>query len=234
MTCPNCRAGMTSVTLEGHYGRPVPIDYCESCQAFWFDGHESLQLSPASVLRLFRIVGDAGGRARAPLSNLAACPRCHRPLLVTHDQQRQSTFDYRRCPEEHGRLITFFNFLREKDFIRPMSSAQLDELRKNLQTVNCSNCGAPIDLATATVCAHCGSPLSILDVGQAEALVARLRGASDQARTVDPALPLNRERAKRDVEAAFGPLARQPGWYGTASSQGLVNAAIGAFTRWLQ
>jgi len=225
---------MTSVTLEGHYGRPVPIDYCESCQAFWFDGHESLQLSPASVLRLFRIVGDAGGRARAPLSNLAACPRCHRPLLVTHDQQRQSTFDYRRCPEEHGRLITFFNFLREKDFIRPMSSAQLDELRKNLQTVNCSNCGAPIDLATATVCAHCGSPLSILDVGQAEALVARLRGASDQARTVDPALPLNRERAKRDVEAAFAAFERQPGWYGTASSQGLVNAAIGAFTRWLQ
>ncbi|MSO49054.1 MAG: hypothetical protein EXQ49_04005 [Acidobacteria bacterium] len=34
MTCPNCRAGMTSLVLEGHHGRPVPIDYCEACQAF--------------------------------------------------------------------------------------------------------------------------------------------------------------------------------------------------------
>ncbi len=224
---------MTSLVLEGHYGRPVPIDYCEVCQAFWFDGHESLQLSPASVLRLFRMVGDAGGRARAPLSSTAACPRCRQPLVATHDLQRQSKFEYRRCPDEHGRLITFFNFLREKDFIRPMSAAQLDELRRNLQSVNCSNCGAPIDLAKATVCAHCGSPLSILDVGQAEALVARLKGASEQAGTVDPALPLNLERAKRDVEAAFAAFERDPGWYGTASSQGLVNAAIGAFTRWL-
>lgn len=224
---------MTSLVLEGHYGRPVPIDYCEACQAFWFDGHESLQLSPASVLRLFRMVGDAGGRARAPLSNLAACPRCHQPLVATHDQQRQSKFEYRRCPEEHGRLITFFNFLREKDFIRPMSAAQLEELRKNLQSVNCSNCGAPIDLATATVCAHCGSPLSILDVGQAEALVARLKGATEPSGTIDPALPLNLERSRREVEAAFAAFHRQPGWYGTASDQGLVNAAIGAFTRWL-
>ena len=224
---------MTALVLEGHYGRPVPIDYCEKCQAFWFDGHESLQLSPASVLRLFRMVGDAGGRARSALSNAAACPRCHQALLQTHDQQRQSRFEYRRCPEEHGRLITFFNFLREKDFIRPMSSAQLDELRKNLQSVNCSNCGAPIDLAKATVCAHCGSPLSILDVGQAEALVARLKGASEPAGGIDPALPLNLERAKRDVEAAFAAFERQPGWYGAASDQGLVNAAIGAFVRWL-
>ncbi len=52
-----------------------------------------------------------------------------------------------------------------------MSSAQLDELRKNLQSVNCSNCGAPIDLAKATVCSHCATPLSILDVGLVNATV---------------------------------------------------------------
>ncbi len=162
---------MTSLVLEGHYGRPVPIDSCEACQAVWFDRHESLQRSPASVLRLFRIMGDAGARARAFVSNLAACPRCRQPLVTTHDQQHQSTFEYRPCPEEHGRLITCVNVLREKDFIRPISATQLDELRKNPQSVNCSNCGPPIDLAWATVCAHCATPLSILDIGLVKATV---------------------------------------------------------------
>jgi len=233
MSCPNCRAAMTTITLEGHYGRPIAIDFCEPCQAFWFDGMESVQLAPTSVLRLFRIVGEAGGGVRAPFSRDAGCPRCHLPLLATHDQQRQSKFEYRRCPDGHGRLISFFNFLREKDFIRPLSAAQLAELRKNLASVNCSNCGAPVDLAKATVCAHCGSPLSILDVGQAEALVARLRGESTRPPGVDPALPLNLERAKREVETAFAAFRHEPGWYGTAASDGLVNAALGAFSRWL-
>lgn len=158
---------MTSVPLEGHYGRPVVIDFCPACQAFWFDGHESVQLSAASVLHVFRLVTGAGGAARAPLSNQAACPRCRAPLVLTRDQQRQSRFEYRRCVEGHGRLVTFINFLREKDFIRPMSPAQLAELRRHLQAVNCSNCGAPIDLANATACGHCASPLTMLDAATA-------------------------------------------------------------------
>jgi hypothetical protein len=152
---------MTTVTLEEHYGRPVAIDYCRSCQAFWFDGHESVQLSAGSVLRLFTIVGAAGGDARAPLPGQPACPRCGGTLVVTHDQQRQSRFEYRRCTAGHGRLVTFLNFLREKDFIRPMSKARLDELRRNLASVNCANCGAPIDLTRASACQHCGSPLTM-------------------------------------------------------------------------
>lgn len=234
MTCPNCRSEMTTLQLEGHYGRSVVIDYCAACQAFWFDGHESVQLSAASVLRLFRLVTEVGGDARGPVSAHASCPRCRVPLLETHDQQRQSRFEYRRCPTGHGRLVTFFNFLREKDFIRPMTAAQLAELRRNLQSVNCSNCGAPIDLARATVCDHCRSPLSILDVGQAEALVERLRGESVKKTSIDPALPMNLVRARRDVEAAFAAFEHEPGWYSAASSQGLVGAALAAFTRWLR
>ncbi len=233
MTCPNCGAEMTSLTLAGHYERQVVIDLCRSCQTFWFDGLESLQLEPASVLELFRIVGDAGGGVRAQFSAHARCPRCSGKLVKTFDQQRQSKFEYRRCPWDHGRLISFFNFLREKDFIRPLSAAQIEELRRNLRSINCSNCGAPVDLAKTTECAHCGSALSMLDVGQAEKLVAALRGESAKSRGVDPAWPMELERAKRDVTAAFGAFERDPDWYGTASSQGLVNAAIGAFSRWL-
>src|SRR5687768_4517701 len=119
MNCPNCRASMKALHLNGHYGRSVVIDLCHTCQAFWFDGLESLQLDPASVLELFRVVGEAGGGVRAPLSDSARCPRCDGQLVKTFDLQRQSRFEYWRCPGGHGRLTSFFNFLREKDFIRP-------------------------------------------------------------------------------------------------------------------
>ena len=223
---------MTTLNLDGHYGRSVVIDLCKACQAFWFDGLESLQLAPGSVLELFRMVGEAGGDARAPFSDDARCPRCNVQLVRTFDRLRQSKFEYRRCPGGHGRLTSFFNFLREKDFIRPLSDVQIEELRRNLRSVNCSNCGAPVDLAKGTACAHCQSPLSMLDVGQAETLVAALR-AKSAPRDVDPAMLLNLERAKRDVSVAFGAFERDPEWYTTASSAGLINAAIGAFSRWL-
>lgn len=218
MTCPNCRAEMRLLTLDGHYGRPVAIDLCPACQAFWFDGLESVQLDPASVLELFRVVGEAAGGGRAPLSDSARCPRCSVQLVRTFDQQRQSRFEYRRCPAGHGRLTSFFNFLKEKDFIKPLTAAQIEELRRNLRSVNCSNCGAPVDLAQGTACTHCASPLSMLDVGQAEALVAALQAKA----------------AGRDVPSMFGSFERDQAWYGTASSDGLVNATLIAFARWLR
>src|SRR5688572_24714542 len=175
MNCPNCRADMATLNLRGHYGRSVVIDLCRTCQAFWFDGLESLQLDPASVLELFRLVGETGGDVRPPLSETARCPRCELQLVKTFDHQRQSKFEYRRCPSDHGRLTSFFNFLREKAFIKPLSAAQIEELRRNLKSINCSNCGAPVDLAKGEACVHCGSPLSMLDVSQAEALVAALQ-----------------------------------------------------------
>lgn len=233
MACPNCRGEMTQLTLEGHYGNTVTIDMCQPCQAFWFDGMESLQLAPASVLELFRTVGEDAGTARAALSENARCPRCDLPLRRTRDQQRQSKFEYRRCPADHGRLTTFFNFLREKDFIRPLSEAQIEDLRNNLKAVNCSNCGAPVELATGAECSHCGSPLSMLDVKQAEKLVAALQARTAKRGDIDPALPLELERARRDVNIAFGAFERDPGFYGAASSAGLVNAALGAISRWL-
>lgn len=233
MTCPNCRGEMTAITVEAHYGKTLVIDLCEACQAFWFDGLESLQLQAASVLELFRRVGESVKQAHSPFSDHARCPRCDQQLVRTFDLQRQSRFEYRRCPAGHGRLTSFFNFLREKNFIKPLSAPQLAELRKNLRAVNCSNCGGPIDLASSETCSHCGSPLSILDVAQAEALVAALKQKAEKTGSVDPALPLNLERARREAASAFGEFERDPAWYGDASSAGLVNAALGAFSRWL-
>lgn len=223
---------MEALTLDGHMGRSVGIDVCHACQAFWFDGYESLQLSAASVLRLFRVIGDAGG-SRVPLSADAACPRCQRRLKPIRDQQRQTRFEYRGCPERHGRLISFFNFLREKNFIKPLSPAQIETLRKTVQSVNCSNCGAPVDLAKGTACAHCGSPLSMLDVGQAQVLIEQLQKAGHGPHAQVTSLPLDLERARRDVAAKFEAFEHDTAWLNRASTGGLVEAAIGAFVRWI-
>lgn len=223
---------MQAENLEGHLGASVTIDLCLACQVFWFDTRESLKLSPGSVLKLFRIIGEHALTARTPRTEKPVCPRCTTRLLLTHDQQRNTKFQYLRCPRDHGRLITFVDFLREKDFIRPLSTEQIEELRRNVQVVNCSNCGAQIDLAKTSSCAHCGSPLSMLDIKQAGALVAELR-KSETTQPIDPALPLQLERARREVEAAFASFERGPGWFGDVSHGGLLNAGLSSFARWL-
>src|SRR6188474_846047 len=140
MNCPSCRAAMHEQTLDGHLGRPVTIDICYQCQAFWFDARESLQLTPASTLVLFKAIGEHPGPGRTTAADAVRCPRCTSRLRVSHDMQRQTRFEYLSCPAGHGRFTTFFNFLREKDFIRPLTSQQIAELRRNVPSVNCSNC----------------------------------------------------------------------------------------------
>ena len=221
---------MQEQTLDGHVGRAVTIDVCLPCQSFWFDAHESMQLSPGGTLALFRLIGDHSGRRTFSNADLAKCPRCRARLRLTHDMQRMTRFAYLRCPNDHGRLTTFFDFLREKDFIRPLTAEQLRELRQNVQTVNCSNCGAPVDITHASACKHCGSPLSMLDMHQAEALVAQLQKAeAREHQPIDPALPFELLRARRQVEASF-PQDRGADWPGTD----LVDAGIQAVASWLK
>jgi len=189
MTCAACGAEMEAETFEGHLGPDVTVDFCRSCQMFWFDRYESLQLPPRSTLKVFKIIGDAAAAGRPSAWLKAACPRCGIRLLRTHDLQRNTPFEYWRCPKGHGRLISFYDFLREKDFIRPLSAAQIAELRKRIDSVNCSNCGAPVDLGRHTSCPHCGSPLSLLDLDRASQLIAQLQRADQPMAAPDAGPP---------------------------------------------
>jgi len=227
MECPGCGAPMTAHTFEAKLGRQVSIDLCLECQLFWFDRGESLQLSPASTLKLFRIIGDHGAKGRPPAPGEVLCPRCRGRLGLAHDRQRNTRFQYWRCPAGHGRLTSFFDFLREKDFIRPLSREQVEALRRSVDSVNCSNCGAPVDLARGSACGHCGSPLSMLDLEQTGRLVAQLREADRADKTVNPALPLELARARREVETAFASFQNEPEW--TLD----VGAGLSALARWL-
>jgi hypothetical protein len=229
---------MSAETLTGHLGTPVTIDICRGCQAFWFDQRESLQLAPRSTLVLFRLIGDqvAAGRPTSggPGEANAACPRCGMRLRPTQDRQRNTAFRYLRCPAGHGRFTTFYDFLREKDFIRPLTGDQIAELRRHLSTVNCSNCGAPIDLVRRTTCAHCGSALTMLDTTQAGDLIRQLQQADKTGQPVDPALPLALERARRDVTATFDAFERDPNWYSTVSTAGLIGAGLSVISKWIR
>jgi len=224
---------MEAETLPSRLAVPVIVDVCLPCQVIWFDGHESLQLSPAAVLQLFRVIGEHAAATPAPGPTAPVCPRCGLHLILTTDQQRNTRFHYRRCARGDGRLITFVDFLREKDFIRPLTPQQVEELRRNVQVINCSNCGAPIDLTTSSACAHCGSPISMLDMHQAGALVSALHEA-EQPHPVDPALPLRLEQARREVETAFASFDSQPEFFDDAARRGLVAAGLSSFARWLK
>jgi hypothetical protein len=208
---------MMSMTLDAHMGRSVTIDLCTGCQAFWFDKYESLQLSPNSTLKLMKFIGEHSVSSKAPFPQTLKCPRCEAQLLLTKDLQGSTRFSYWRCKSDHGRFTRFFEFLREKQFIRVLSPKEIVELRKNIQILNCSNCGAPIDLASGSACKHCGSPVSMLDMKQPQEMLNQLRGAAE----TQPAVPV-----QRPVDVSF-----------TSEefrlSHNLVEAGLTAFARWL-
>jgi Zn-finger nucleic acid-binding protein len=230
MICPGCGAAMTALTLDGHMGTQVEIDLCPVCQVIWFDKQESLRLAPSGTLRLFHVIAERRQASPSPLKPSMKCPRCGLSLLMTHDRQRNTPFAYWRCPREHGRLTTFFDFLREKDFVRPLSPAQLAELRASVQTINCSNCGGPIDLVHASACAHCGTAISMLDVPQIGRMVEQLRNASADQPTLDPTLPLRLELEKQHVETLFATL--RAGRETADAPFGLVELGLRALSHW--
>lgn len=210
VACPGCSLPMTQLSVDGHYGRTVALDLCHACGAFWFDVDESLALTPGATLRLFVVIGEGQGNRRPPVG-VPTCPRCRRALAVTSDMQRNVRFSYWRCRADHGRFVTFAEFLREKNFVRPLSAPELAQLRANVKMIHCSSCGAPIDLARTSTCGYCRAPLSMLDGAQVDRVVAQLKQADTERRTVDPALPMRLMADRLHVERLFGGLERSPG-----------------------
>lgn len=223
---------MTAWTLDGHLGPQVTIDMCASCQAFWFDQFEDLHLAPGSTLKLMKFIGDHSSATKPVLAEALRCPRCAARLLLAHDIQRNMRFSYWRCENEDGKFIGFFEFLKEKNFIHPLSPQQIEQLRQNIQFVNCSNCGASINLESDTACPFCHSAIAMLDMQQPQQLLAQLKQAT-QPRPVDPALPLKLAQAKLEMETSLTPFESDHEWWSDARSSGLVQAGLNTVTRWL-
>jgi hypothetical protein len=130
-------------------------------------------------------------------------------------------------------LTSFFDFLRQKNLIRPLLPDQVAELRQNVQTINCANCGAPVDLGKESSCAHCGTTLSIVDLKQAGTVIEQLRAAARPAGAVDPDLPLRLAAARRDVDRAFAAMAKES-WESSGSKPiDLLREGLTVISRWL-
>ena len=165
--------------------RPIEIDGCAPCNLFWFDKSENVRLTPKAVLELFQYIGRSGAPRTALASNFD-CPRCTAALAPAQDLQRTTRFTYWRCRNDHGQLITFHQFLRQKNFIRAPSPAELAKLRATVRQIACSQCGAPVDLEKDSACTHCGAAVALIDPdGVAKAMRDLSAGASAPA-SADP------------------------------------------------
>jgi hypothetical protein len=154
---------MTDQPVETFSGSGLEVGGCAACNLLWFDRSASISLTPRSVLSLFQYIGQAAGDAKTPLASSFHCPRCASLLALTFDMQRSTRFTYWRCANDLGQLFTFNHFLREKNFIRSPSPAELAKLRDTVRQISCSQCGGPIDLTKDTACTHCGAPIALVD-----------------------------------------------------------------------
>jgi hypothetical protein len=230
MDCPGCAKEMTHLALEGRLGATVEIELCSVCRAIWFDHFQELHLTPGATLTVFGVISTPAGRPTTPFPTALHCPRCRARLLLTHDRQRSTPFQYWRCDRGHGRLITFVNFLREKDFVRPLTPQQLEELRQNIQTINCSSCGAAINLVTDSVCAHCGAAVSMLDLPHMARTVGQLQAAASGRLAADGPPPAAAARGPTDIEALVQAF-KNAGH--TDAPPGLIETGLGLLRRLL-
>ena len=154
---------MDQQTLEGKLRTDIDVDLCFGCHVLWLDKRESLQLSPGGTLDLFRALSEHSDDPRHALKERTQCPRCAAPLKLMHDIGKGGRFSYYRCPSKHGRLTPFSEFLKEKEFVRSLTPLEQKQLAAEVKQVQCSSCGAPVELSEGFACGHCGSPLTVLD-----------------------------------------------------------------------
>lgn len=157
---------MALYTLPGHYDSNVDIDVCVDCNAIWFDQFESIQLSPDGTVALFELIHQHGSTppgAANKFSEGLRCITCGEGMKLTNDRVKSTRFSYQACRKGHGRFITFYNYLAEKQFVRELTKAERVKLAATVQQVRCSGCGAAVNLGKVDACDYCRAPVSVFD-----------------------------------------------------------------------
>ena len=184
INCPSCGAASSASIFTTHLSTPVEIDICWPCHLIWFDHLESISLSAKSVIDLFRLIHEHRDDSRKIVSLNMRCPVSRDKLVLTNDIGRGGRFSYYRSPKGHGRLISFVQFLREKNFIRNLKDSEIDTLSATVKQIRCSSCGAGIDISRDHACTHCGSPISVLDEKAVAKALADLDAKANRPRQV--------------------------------------------------
>lgn len=171
---------MQTEALERHGQGTVNVELCFTCSGIWFDHMASVELAPAAVISLFKEIHAHPDVAKQALAGTMSCPRCGDALVLSYDLAKSGRFSYFRCARGDGRFTPFFQFLREKQFIRSLTPAEVQQVRLQKRPVNCSQCGAPVDLEVGTECQYCHAPLSLLDADAVEKAVQMWSQAQDR------------------------------------------------------
>jgi hypothetical protein len=167
------------------YGEVV-LDLCFECQGIWFDDFESAQITPGGIVNLFKLLHEHHDDQRLPLREPLQCPRCKEKLLHGLDVAKHGgQFNYHRCPQKHGRFITFAQFMIEKGFVRQLNPAEIDELSARIGIIRCMGCGAPVDIRKDHACTHCRAAITILDPDAVEQALTRYQTAEVKRTTRD-------------------------------------------------
>lgn len=185
--CPSCGEAMATTRFARRPHGEASIDTCAPCRALWFDGFESVQLTPGATLALLKTIHEAEDETARPLGARLTCPRCSSALALTRDVARTSRISYYRCPRGHGRYTPYVQFLLEKGFVRPLPPREIARLKASVGTIRCNGCGAAIDLGHDTACRYCRAPVAVLDPKALEDTVAALSAAESRRHHIDPA-----------------------------------------------
>jgi hypothetical protein len=210
--CPSCGETMRRRGFARKPQGSVDLDLCHGCQAIWFDQFESAQLTPGAVLDVFREIHEQGGGATRPLADTMRCCACRKVLALTFDMQRNNRITYYRCPDGHGRFTPFFQFLREKNFVRTLTALEVDRLKVHVAQVRCASCGAPVDLAHDAQCSYCRAPISILDAEAVGNTIAELTAEEQRHQHVDPAAAVEALLAGKRFERKMAGFEGHPAW----------------------
>lgn len=199
---------MQVLELPGQYDSRVDIDFCFGCHGLWFDSMENLKLAPDAVATMFKQMHRHNEEPHAPLASRLRCPQCRGGLVQGFDIVRSGRYITHRCPMQHGRFSSFSSFMIEKGFVRQLSKPEIADIAKKIGVINCSNCGAPVDLRKEDACSHCRSALSLLDPAAVEkALQSYARPATPQTipttAVADAMVALARERSRMERRDAW-------------------------------
>ena len=227
--CPSCTQPMARRTFARNPQGTLDLDLCFTCRAIWFDPFESTQLTPGAIIELFRIINEPRDAPPRPLSDASRCPVCMRTLALTHDIERTNRITYYRCPSGHGRLTTFFTFLREKNFVRSLSPVEIDRLKASVKQVRCSSCGAPIDVEHDAACRYCGAPIAILDADAVAKELALLGDAERGRGQVSPTAAIDAMLATKRFEVQMARIDPYSASHPGSALVDLVDAALGTF-----
>jgi Zn-finger nucleic acid-binding protein len=165
LRCGNCGVALQRLGLGGHYAQLVEIDLCAPCHLVWFDAIESGRLTGASVLSLLGAMAQAQREPHQLLRENAVCPRCAGALKPVHNRSRWGHTMQLECKRRHGSYQSFAQFLSEKGFVRPLSSADRAVLTRHSGAFDCLNCGASIGAADRR-CSHCDTLPGVFDVAR--------------------------------------------------------------------